>query len=584
MASEPSIPKRKRGRPSNASKLEIDALQARNDATEAYDTDAPNQMRPKKRGRPRKSVGSPDEEPSPAPESSKPARKRGRPSLGGKTRDLGEELARQDEATPPQQKRKRGRPSLKSREIEGEETPTSGQTRHSEDIEPQTSPQENRRDRNYAMQESEEDQLQNEPPNPKEPLQNRKRGRPSLQARREEGGTPEHGSEKGKQHENPQKRGRPSLRDIRAPNEIQSRPSAKGKAAGDSPSTAAPGRRRGGPPGSARTSTGATAEDSAVPATRRAPEAESEPAGDASLSKKEKKGQSHQDADAEDNDGVPSSPSKPYPHISPHIHRVRQSTIESKWTPLPDSTISVASSMLLLAHRPILQRLSNTEQRHAHTSAALRLVSHRITRKIARGIPFPPASMPSARVPRGKQAGAAQVAASVSDGRSTELDFESVLDAKQALERQLDPALHAVELLAREKEKLERELEKDYEALRNLESSAKAQGREYRGMLKKAHVLAPTPEAVYSQRKQKVEQDISFSHSDSSLPGGLFSDLEDPELKSLALQLSDHMESIKSNLQQTDGITPQIARSRAALQDVLFRQLSQEQYERVVLG
>lgn len=110
-----------------------------------------------------------------------------------------------------------------------------------------------------------------------------------------------------------------------------------------------------------------------------------------------------------------------------------------------------------------------------------------------------------------------------SDGRATELDFESVLDAKQALERQLDPALHAVELLTREKEKLERELEKDYEALRTLESSAKAQGREYRGMLKKAHVLAPTPEMIQSQRRHKAEQDISFRHSGSSLPGGLFS-------------------------------------------------------------
>jgi hypothetical protein len=44
------------------------------------------------------------------------------------------------------------------------------------------------------------------------------------------------------------------------------------------------------------------------------------------------------------------------------------------------------------------------------------------------------------------------------------------------------------------------------------------------------------------------------------------------------------MESIKGNLQQTDGIVPQLARSRAALQDVLFKQLNQEQYERVVLG
>ncbi|KAM0264715.1 hypothetical protein ACHAQJ_000540 [Trichoderma viride] len=583
MALEPSIPKRKRGRPSNASKPEIDASQERNDAAEAYDTDAPDQMRPKKRGRPRKSVGSPGEEASPAPESSKPAKKRGRPSMGSKAKDLGDELVRQEEATPPQQKRKRGRPSLKSRELEEQDTP-----RHSEQG-TESSPasrQGNRIGRNHAAQESEEDQLQNETPNHKEPPIKRKRGRPSLQARpEEEQGTPERNSTKEKKQGQPRKRGRPSLQDITAPNEIQRKPSAGGKTA-DSPSNTAPGRRRGRPPGSTRTSTGTAAEESPLPAARRVPEAEAEaePAEDEPLSKKKQQRRPHQDADDQDNDHVPSSPSKPYPHISPHVHRIRQSTIESKWSPLPDSTISAASSMLLLAHRPILQRLSNTEQRHTHTAAALRLISHRISRKIAKGIPFPPASMPSARAPRGRQAGAAAAAASVVDGRAVELDFESVLDAKQALERQLDPALDAVELLSREKEKLERELEKDYETLRNLESSAKAQGREYRGMLKKAHVLAPKPEIVHSRRKQKAEQDISFSHSSNSLSGGLFSDLQDPELKSLALQLSDHMESIKSNLQQTDGIIPQLARSRAALQDVLFKQLNQEQYERVVLG
>ncbi|PTB66418.1 hypothetical protein BBK36DRAFT_1141267 [Trichoderma citrinoviride] len=566
MAPEPSVPKRRRGRPSNASKLEVDASQERNEATEAYDTDAPDQMRPKKRGRPRKAAAaSPDAEPSPAPESSsKPAKRRGRPSLAGKGKEADRGVvASPDEATPTQQKRKRGRPSLRARDVEGEGTPSSSQ-------------------RSSAAQESEEDQLQGKPSNHKAVPVKRKRGRPSLQARREEEeATPERGSTRGKQQAQPRKRGRPSLRDINAPNEIRKKPSDNTKTAAESPPQAASGKRRGRPPRSGRAS-----QDSPAPRAKRPPEDEPEPAADAHTPKKQRR--SHQDADPEeDNDDLPPSPEKPYPHISPHVHRVRQSTIESKWSPLPESTISAASSMLALAHRPILQRLSNSEQRHNHTSAALRLVTHRITRKIARGIPFPPASMPSARVPRGRQqaAGAAPVpAAAVTDGRAIELDFESVLDAKQALERQLDPALHAVELLEREKEKLERELERDYETLRNLEASAKAQGREYRGLLKKAHVLAPTPESVLSQRKKKAEQDISFSHSERSLSGGLFSNLEDPELKALALQLSDHMESIKTNLQQADGIVPQLARSRAALQDVLFRHLSQEQYERVVLG
>ncbi|TFA99434.1 hypothetical protein CCMA1212_008784 [Trichoderma ghanense] len=565
MAPEPSIPKRKRGRPSNASKLGLDASQERNDAAEAYHTDAPDQMRPKKRGRPRKTTTSPDADPSPTPESSKPAKRRGRPSLGGRAKDADPEAMSLDEATPTQQKRRRGRPSLKGRGIEDEGTPSSSQ-------------------RSSVAQESEEDQLQGKPSKHKEMPVKRKRGRPSLQARREEEEPiPERDSTKGKQQAQPRKRGRPSLRDISAPNEMQKKQNDDAKTTADSPSRTTSGKRRGRPPGSGRASTGAGTRDPTAPSAKRPPEAEPEPAADAKTPKKKQR-RPQQDTnpeDDDDDDDLPPSPEKPYPHVSPHVHRVRQSTIESKWSPLPESTISAASSMLALAHRPILQRLSNSEQRHNHTSAALRLVTHRITRKIARGIPFPPASMPSARVPRGRQAGAG---AAVSDGRATELDFESVLDAKQALERQLDPALHAVELLQREKEKLERELERDYEALRSLEASAKAQGREYRGLLKKAHVLAPTPEVVSLQRRKMAERDVSFSHSGGSVLGGLFSNLKDPELKALALQLSDHMESIKTNLQQVDGIVPQLARGRAALQDVLFRYLSQEQYERVVLG
>ena len=66
-----------------------------------------------------------------------------------------------------------------------------------------------------------------------------------------------------------------------------------------------------------------------------------------------------------------------------------------------------------------------------------------------------------------------------------------MLNGRAALEKQLDPALHAVELLKREKTRVERELERDYETLRNLEAGARGQARQQRDLLKKAHVLAP---------------------------------------------------------------------------------------------
>lgn len=72
-----------------------------------------------------------------------------------------------------------------------------------------------------------------------------------------------------------------------------------------------------------------------------------------------------------------------------------------------------------------------------------------------------------------------------------ELNFESVLDGKVALERQLEPALDGLEVLRREKETLEEVLERDYETLRTLEAGARAQAREQRSLLRRAHVLAP---------------------------------------------------------------------------------------------
>lgn len=85
-----------------------------------------------------------------------------------------------------------------------------------------------------------------------------------------------------------------------------------------------------------------------------------------------------------------------------------------------------------------------------------------------------------------------------------ELDFEAVLDGKTALERQLVPGLHAVELLKAERDRMEKELDKDYEELRRLEANARAQTRERKDLFRKAHILAPT------SRPTSKDQDTAF--------------------------------------------------------------------------
>lgn len=56
------------------------------------------------------------------------------------------------------------------------------------------------------------------------------------------------------------------------------------------------------------------------------------------------------------------------------------------------------------------------------------------------------------------------------------------------------------------------------------------------------------------------------------------------EIKDLALQLGGHVESIKANLKQTEGLLPQLSLSKAALRGVLYQHLTQAQYEKVLFG
>ncbi|KAF7542394.1 hypothetical protein G7046_g10171 [Stylonectria norvegica] len=130
----------------------------------------------------------------------------------------------------------------------------------------------------------------------------------------------------------------------------------------------------------------------------------------------------------------------------------------------------------------------------------------------------------------------------------------------------------AVELLQREKSRIGSELERDYEKLRVLEGSARAQARERREQLRKAHVLAPTKRARSQDRVESRRGQCATKI------------LDDPTLQPLSLQLAGHVESMRGNLQQTEGIAPAVARGRAALQDVLLRHLDRGAYEQVVLG
>ncbi|KAI8956868.1 CENP-Q, a CENPA-CAD centromere complex subunit-domain-containing protein [Daldinia sp. FL1419] len=266
-----------------------------------------------------------------------------------------------------------------------------------------------------------------------------------------------------------------------------------------------------------------------------------------------------QSPDAQHRSSSPDSAASPprYRHLATRTRRVPFNIIESKWTALEQPALSSVASLLQSASRPVLLRLTNP-QRHGHAAAALNAVSKRLCSKIARGLPFPPAT--------------------TTTRREEEFEFERTVSGIQALESQLDPLLHSVELLRREKERAEKELDREYKALTRLGSNAHAEARERRDQIRKMHVLVP--ETVPPESKTgSVGEVVSVENS----TGEVFTDLDD-ELASLANQIANHMESMRGNLQQIDGIVPAIAKNQGLLRATLQSRLDREQLDNIILG
>ncbi|RYO77958.1 hypothetical protein DL766_003143 [Monosporascus sp. MC13-8B] len=265
-----------------------------------------------------------------------------------------------------------------------------------------------------------------------------------------------------------------------------------------------------------------------------------------------------------------------YRHLATATRRVPRDVIESKWAPLDAASISSVTELLAAASRPVLLRLNNPAK-HAHAAAALGAVTNRLRSKLARGLPFPPP--PPAHAPSGNGGGGTS-----RNSREDELEYERTVSAIQGLEAALDPLLHGVELLRREKERAERELEREYRVLATLGANARAQARERRERMRRLHVLVPPPlpeRGGYNGTEGASEESSGEVRDGRSV----FADLGgDAEVRSLAAQVANHMETMRGNLAQIDGVVPAIGRSRALLSSALLSHLGGERLEDIVLG
>jgi hypothetical protein len=300
-------------------------------------------------------------------------------------------------------------------------------------------------------------------------------------------------------------------------------------------------------------------------------------------------------------------PAAEYRHVTSRTRQIPRSIIDSKWTPLDPASISVVDSLVADAARPVLLRLRERDQRHAQAQTILRTFATRLRTKLVKGMPFPPPTISAAQAPSSRKT-TRKRAQSGRSGYEAELDFEKTVDAIASLERALDPLLHSVVLLKAEKEREERELEREYKLLRQLEGNAKAERMGWRERGKRSHVLAGGLAGAGEKGGERgLELEVVKRQEGKGGAGGVFKvsrpffcfsfylhpvanrgsgvqDLQEEELLALSQQIGSHMESMRSNLAQIDGVLPAIAKTKAALQGALCQYMDPVQYDQVVLG
>lgn len=140
-------------------------------------------------------------------------------------------------------------------------------------------------------------------------------------------------------------------------------------------------------------------------------------------------------------------------------------TIDTKWASLPTSAVDQISTLLSAVERSVVMRLQD-ERKRTQASTAVQMVARRLQKKLSRGQPFPPATR---ALPE------------------EDFNFEKILDSSRALEAQLTPLTHSIELLKAETAKEEALLEADMAALEALEANAKTEASRRKRTAKTLH-------------------------------------------------------------------------------------------------
>ncbi|KAJ5081880.1 CENP-A-nucleosome distal centromere subunit CENP-Q [Penicillium alfredii] len=228
---------------------------------------------------------------------------------------------------------------------------------------------------------------------------------------------------------------------------------------------------------------------------------------------------------------------KRFAYLKPHVRRVPEKTIKSKWTTLPEPVQDKVRDMFHSLERPVIVRQQN-ERKRIEAQGAVQAVVRNLGRRLPR-MPFPPIT------------------------KDSNFDYESALDEHRSLEGNLATMKDSIGLLRAEIAKEEALLSSETKSLQEMDKNAKRAEAERKRQAKHEHPVLRQLDAL-PQISDAMSSE--FRLLDSKNNQATLDELDtDPEIQGLMKQLHGHLQSMQSNTAPLAGLSDAITRSQAAL-------------------
>ncbi|KAI9844561.1 MAG: hypothetical protein M1837_005520 [Sclerophora amabilis] len=238
--------------------------------------------------------------------------------------------------------------------------------------------------------------------------------------------------------------------------------------------------------------------------------------------------------------------------LRPRIKRLSQDVIKTKWGRPPPSIQHRIRDLFKAAETPIITSVKD-DRREVEAQTTLNSLLQRLNTRVPR-MPFPPST------------------------KEIHFDYERLLARNRALEAQLTPAVHSIELFRSEVAKERQRLGADQARLDELKRNARTEESMHKRQAKKN--LHPLLHQAATLNDGEVRFNASELTAEEVKPDHGLETEDDQAVAPVLAQLQNHLESMHSNTSFLEGIGDQLIRSRAAVETVLINHLDPVHYAR----